>query len=105
MKQSRLRYWLRLTLFTLFMIGSGLLLLIFVIAPLRAADVMAYPPRQPVCCQTPADFNLRYEEVAFPTVDGLTLHGWYIPGSNGATILFAHGGGGNRQTGGQLEQA
>ncbi len=105
MKQNRLRYWLRLTLFALFTIGIGFALLIFVIPAWHAADVMTYFPRQPVCCQTPADFNLRYEEVAFPTADGLTLRGWYIPGSNGATILFAHGGSGNRRTGGQLEQA
>ncbi|CAG0934079.1 hypothetical protein TFLX_03331 [Thermoflexales bacterium] len=105
MKQSRLRYWFKLTLFTLAVVGSGVGLLVLVIAPLHTADVMMYPARRPVCCQTPADFGLHYEDVAFPTSDGLTLRGWYLPGSNGATILFAHGGGGNRLSIGQLEQA
>jgi uncharacterized protein len=99
------RYWLRLTLFTLVMFGVGALLVIFVAVPIHAADVMSYPPRSPVCCQTPADVGLRYEDVSFPSSDGLTLRGWYIPGRNGATIVFAHGGGSNRLGVGQLEQA
>lgn len=90
------RYWLRLTLFTLVMLGVGALVVIFVVVPIHAAHVMSSPPRQPVCCRTPADVGLRYEDVAFPTTDGLTLRGWYIPGQNG---------GGNRLGVGQLEQA
>jgi pimeloyl-ACP methyl ester carboxylesterase len=89
----------------LFAISVGALIVVFVAVPLRAADAMSYPPRLPVCCQTPADFGLAYEDVAFPTADGLTLRGWYIPGHNGATILLVHGGGGNRLGIGQLEQA
>jgi len=99
------RYWLRLTLFTLAMLGVGALTVIFVAVPIHAADVMSYPPRRPVCCRTPADFGLHYEDVSFPTSDGLTLRGWYVPGQNGAAIIFAHGGGGNRSGTGQLEQA
>jgi uncharacterized protein len=105
MKQRPRRYWLRLILFALVMFGVSVLIVIFVVIPIHAADVMSYPPRLPVCCQTPADFGLHYEDVSFPTTDGLTLRGWYIPGQNGATILFAHGGGGNRLGAGQLEQA
>jgi pimeloyl-ACP methyl ester carboxylesterase len=105
MESRTRRYWLRLTLFTLVMVGVGALSLIFVVLPIRAADVVSYPPRQLVCCQTPADVGLHYEDVSFPTSDGVTLRGWYIPGQNGATILFAHGGGSNRLGFGQLEQA
>lgn len=45
----------------------------------------------------PTHYGLRYEKVAFPTSDGLTLRGWFIPaaadGSTGekATILVGHG--------------
>jgi uncharacterized protein len=99
------RYWRRLILFTLGMLGVGALIVIFVVVPIHAADVMSYPSRQPVCCQTPADVGLRYEDVSFPTSDGVTLRGWYIPGQNDTTILFAHGGGSNRLGFGQLEQA
>jgi fermentation-respiration switch protein FrsA (DUF1100 family) len=100
-----LRYWLRLILFTLALLGVAALAVIFVVVPIHAADGMSYPPRQPVCCQTPTDFGLRYEDVSFPTPDSLTLRGWFIPGRNGATLVFAHGGGGNRLGVGQLEQA
>lgn len=55
MKQRTRKYWLRLILFTLVMLGVGALIIIFVVVPMRAADVMTYPPRKPVCCQTPAD--------------------------------------------------
>jgi uncharacterized protein len=105
MTQRTRRYWLRLILFTLIMCSVGALIVIFIVVPLQAAEVMAYPPRRPVCCQTPADFGLYYEDVSFQTPDGLTLRGWYLPGQNGAAILFAHGGGGNRLGVGQLEQA
>ncbi len=37
-----------------------------------------------------------YREVEFPTSDGLTLRGWYIPSQNGALVIFVHGLGGNR---------
>jgi len=45
----------------------------------------------------PAHYGLRYEKVSFPTSDGLTLCGWFIPaaadGLTGekATILVGHG--------------
>lgn len=99
------RYWLRLIIFTVLALSAGALTVVFVIVPIHAADVMASPPRLPVCCQTPADFGLEYEDVAFPTSDGLTLRGWFIRGRYGATVLFAHGGGGNRLGIGQLEVA
>lgn len=45
----------------------------------------------------PGHYGLPYEKVSFPTSDGLTLRGWFIPapadGSTGkkATILVGHG--------------
>lgn len=36
------------------------------------------------------------EDASFRTTDGLTLRGWFAPGSRGAAIVFVHGGGGNR---------
>ncbi len=99
------RYWLRLLLFALLMFAVGALLVIIVLVPLHAADTMTYPPRLAVCCQTPADYGLRYEDVSFSAADGVTLRGWYIPGASGAAVLVAHGGGSNRLGIGQLEQA
>jgi fermentation-respiration switch protein FrsA (DUF1100 family) len=45
---------------------------------------------------TPADLRLAFEEVAFPSRDGVRLSGWYIPRENARfTLLFCHGNGGN----------
>ncbi len=45
---------------------------------------------------TPADLHLAFEEVVFPSRDGVRLAGWYIPHENARfTLLFCHGNGGN----------
>jgi uncharacterized protein len=44
-----------------------------------------------------------YQDVAFESDDGLKLRGWYRPSRNGAAVLLAHGGGGDRT--GALRQA
>ena len=43
----------------------------------------------------PDQLGLSYEEVFFRTEDGLTLHGWYVPGPGEVTWLWFHGNGGN----------
>ncbi len=42
---------------------------------------------------TPERVNLRYEKVEFPSRDGLTLFGWYVPGHKRAAIALVHGAG------------
>ena len=44
---------------------------------------------------TPADVGLRYEDAAFPTADGVRLHGWWVPGRRAETLLWFHGNAGN----------
>jgi len=45
---------------------------------------------------TPADLNLKFEEVTFQSADGVRLTGWYVPVKNAHhTVLFCHGNGGN----------
>ena len=48
---------------------------------------------------TPNNAGLEYEDVRIQTSDGLTLHGWFIPGDTemvpNATWLWFHGNGGN----------
>ena len=45
---------------------------------------------------TPADIGLSFEEARITTVDGLELHGWYVPAGTGApVVLFCHGNAGN----------
>ena len=61
---------------------------------------------------TPDDAGLQYEDVYLTSPDGLTLHGWFLPGRAGVsspdtqTWLWFHGNGGNLGTRvGQLERA
>ncbi len=45
---------------------------------------------------TPAQLDIEFEEVFIETVDGVRLHGWYVPaGESEFTVLFCHGNGGN----------
>ncbi len=81
----------------------GLLFAIYGVLPTVRAIKVAHPTHKPVCCQTPADFGLAYEDVSFQTTHGLTLRGWYIPGNNQAAVIVTHGFGSNRVD--TLEQA
>jgi fermentation-respiration switch protein FrsA (DUF1100 family) len=54
-------------------------------------------PQREVLMETPAEYGLEYEEVMLKTEDGLTLRGWYVPGTNGAAIIAQHGYGASRQ--------
>ena len=93
-KKRGWRYYRNLLLFTL---GSALFAF-YVVLPIgfAAQDARRPPARFAVCCFTPADLGLKYEDVTFPTRDGLTLSGWYIPSQNGAAIIAAHARNGNR---------
>jgi uncharacterized protein len=41
--------------------------------------------------QSPAIYNLPYEDVTIPSADGLQLVGWFVPSQNGAVIIMQHG--------------
>jgi hypothetical protein len=72
--------------------------IIAAIQGIRGADKFADPARLPLSGQTPRDAGSDYEDVSFPTEDGLTLRGWYLPSSNGAAVMVPHGFGNNRET-------
>jgi dipeptidyl aminopeptidase/acylaminoacyl peptidase len=41
---------------------------------------------------SPADYGLAYDDVNFPSRDGLTLRGWFIPADPArGTVVFCHG--------------
>ncbi|MGB5335519.1 MAG: alpha/beta hydrolase [Woeseiaceae bacterium] len=44
---------------------------------------------------TPSDVGMDYEDVFIETIDGVTLHGWFIPGRSARVLLFFHGNAGN----------
>jgi dipeptidyl aminopeptidase/acylaminoacyl peptidase len=41
--------------------------------------------------ESPAIYNLPYEDVEITTADGLNLVGWFVPSQNGAVIIMQHG--------------
>lgn len=41
--------------------------------------------------ETPATYDLPYEDVTVTTADGLELAGWFVPSRNGAVIIMQHG--------------
>ncbi len=42
--------------------------------------------------QTPADFDIKYEDIDFKTSDGVMLNGWFVPAVNSkGVILYNHG--------------
>jgi fermentation-respiration switch protein FrsA (DUF1100 family) len=75
---------------TLVVVGAVAAIL-FVVAPIVFATVVTDFPRQDLCCETPADYGLTYENVTFQSTDGLELAAWYIPSRNGATIVAVSG--------------
>ena len=97
------RYWRNLLLAGLAASLGGCLFLFYVAFPIIHANSVAHPKRLPVCCRTPSDVGLAYEDVAIETSDGLTLRGWYIPSQNRAAVIVTHGAYGNRV--GHLDQA
>lgn len=44
---------------------------------------------------TPAHVGLDFEDVSFAAEDGVGLHGWYVPGRRGETLVWFHGNAGN----------
>lgn len=91
------RYWLNLLRFGVAAVIVATLLTSYVFLPMLAAHMDSHPGgRRPVCCVTPADRGLDYEDVTFTTAGGLTVAGWYLPARNGAAVTAAHGLGNNR---------
>lgn len=44
----------------------------------------------------PADVGLTYEDVTFPSMDGVPLEGWFIPADSDRLIIHNHFSPGNR---------
>jgi pimeloyl-ACP methyl ester carboxylesterase len=62
--------------------------------------VQSTHPRRPAIIKrtTPAQFGLEYEEVHFPSRDGLNLFGYFLKGTRPEAIILAHGMGGGGVT-------
>ena len=44
---------------------------------------------------TPAHWGIDFEDVVFPTSDGVKLHGWFVKGNSESTWIWFHGNAGN----------
>ena len=73
--------------------GYGLLVLVVYLMQARMLYLPDVPGRS--IDVTPAGIGLRYEDVSIETADGVSLHGWFIPGQSSRTLLFFHGNAGN----------
>lgn len=73
------------------LIGTLVLLLTLSVA-VAATNV----PRTDLADARPTDDGHDYEDIAFPTADGVELSGWYIPSENGAAVALLHGAGSTR---------
>jgi dipeptidyl aminopeptidase/acylaminoacyl peptidase len=57
--------------------------LLTLVAPIVGETIATFPPPFPKGSSDPlADMGLEYEEVTFPTTDGLALRGWFFPAAS-----------------------
>ena len=59
------------------------------------ADFFAKSYRTPVL-RRPDEYGMAYEDVFFPSLDGVTLEGWFIPGKSDRLVICNHFMPGNR---------
>lgn len=71
----------------------AIIILFFIFTSLWGFYISIRPPKI-VSRVTPKDLGLDYEEISFPTKDGLTLRGWFMPAKTetpAKTIVPLHG--------------
>lgn len=74
----------------------ALILALWLTASFIEVRVTLHPPRRALG-PTPAERGMSYSDVSFRTGDGLTLRGWWIPGTQNRTIVMIHGLSNNRR--------
>ncbi len=52
-------------------------------------DLFTQSARSPIL-RTPDEYGMKYEDVFFPAMDGVTLEGWFIPGKSDRLIICNH---------------
>ncbi len=76
----------------------ALLLVVWLAASFIAERETLHPQRRDLG-PTPAARGMSYTDVSFKTSDGLTLRGWWIPGTRDQTVVMVHGLSNNRSEG------
>jgi uncharacterized protein len=88
-----LRRWLKRLVLTLV---AGLVLLFFGLFPWLLAGLFTTRRFEMTDKEnaglTPASFELKFEEAAFPSRDGVALQGWWVPAEDAhGTVVLVHG--------------
>lgn len=80
-------------MYAILYVGGGYLALIVILYILQ--DRLLYHPSAHFS-GTPSAIQAEWKDVYFESVDGLRLHGWYLPHEESEyAVLFSHGNGGN----------
>lgn len=76
----------------------GILFVVIALIPIAVVGALSWigceraiHPATEVSPYELSQFGLPVEDVRFKTRDGLTLSGWFIPGTSGATVILVHG--------------
>ncbi len=84
---------------TIIFLGCILLLIgVGVAASYFQAEIFIHnhPERRSSEVETPADYQMAYEDLELKTQDGLRLAAWYVPSHNRAAVILIHGYKSNR---------
>ncbi len=74
-----------------------LAVMVYGMTSLNRARNIVNPQRLPLLRTDHTDLGLPpFDEVVFPSQDGIELSGWYIPSKNGAAVIMVHSLGGSR---------
>lgn len=89
-------YVRNLALAALIAVLIGMLVLTVALAQMQLKTFTS--PSRSTPDETPADYNLSYEDIYLMTVDGIQLSAWFVPAArpNDAAIVLVHGHGANR---------
>ncbi len=94
-----MKLWVRLLLGAIALLVVIALVVVNVISRKEAIDFVRITPEERLqrtideanLIQSPAGYELPYEEATVTTSDGLRLVGWYVPSENGAAVMLVPG--------------
>ena len=80
-------------------VRPALFLIIFFCTTLSGCMGLFFQPMKPLV-RTPDNINLNYQDIHFTSLDGTSLHGWFLPAEGKArgTVLLLHGNAENIST-------
>lgn len=73
-------------------IFANVLPILLIVSMVSGCTNLMFRP-DPILYNTPNEFGLDHEDIFFRTVEGMQLHGWFLPskGNTKGTVYFLHG--------------